>query len=60
MRKKKKSRRLHTHGNSKYFGVISFVIVAIEGFFANSKGCHDCQGVVVADSSCCKATGSQA
>ena len=41
---------MHTHCNPKHLGVIGFVIVPVEGFFTNRKGCLNRQRVLVVDS----------
>ena len=48
------SRKIHTHGNPKHLGVNSFVIVTVESFFANCKGCLYCQRVLIVDRGCGK------
>jgi len=42
---------VRTHRNPKHLGVIGFVVVPVEGFFANRKGCLNRQRVLVVDSS---------
>ena len=49
-----KHKKMQTHSNPKHLGVISFVIVVVEGSFANHKGCLNCQRVLVVDSDCGK------
>jgi hypothetical protein len=47
-----KRKKIHTHCNPKHLGVIGFVVIAVESFFANRKGCLNRQRVLVVDSGC--------